>query len=97
MSDIGCQVLNVRCRMSGVECQVSDARCRMSGVGCQVSDVRCRMSGVECRMSGVKFPCCLLGEVAGNLTRRKGLRAYQSVELQPAAKRLLLLWMPTGS
>ena len=61
ISDVGCRMLDVGCRISDVGCRMSDVGCRMSDVGCRISDVRCRMSNLGCRMSDVECRISDLG------------------------------------
>ena len=48
MSDIGCQMSNLRFCISDLRSRISDVGCRISNLGCGMSDINSRMSIVGC-------------------------------------------------
>ena len=75
MLDVGCQILVVRCWMSGGGCQISDVGCKCQTqilhVICWIWDVRCQILYVGSQMSDARllmldiicqmlnFRCCI--------------------------------------
>ena len=47
MSNIGCQMSDIKSGMSDVGCRMSDVESRMSDVGSRMSDVGCRVAPIS--------------------------------------------------